>query len=70
MTIKHATSALPVLLHRKYTWQYPEFDDREVRQPMGNKHAAKALELSWQEGKAREAQKLVDPRTDDKVATH
>jgi hypothetical protein len=37
---------------------------------MGNKHTAKARELSWQERKARQAQKLVDPRTDDKVATH
>jgi hypothetical protein len=41
-----------------------------TRQPMGNKHTAKVRELSWQEGKAREAQKLVDPRADDKVATH
>jgi hypothetical protein len=41
-----------------------------TRQPIGNKHTAKARELSWQEGKARQAQKLVDPRTDDKVATH
>ena len=41
-----------------------------ARQPMGNKRTAKARGLSWQEGKARQAQKLVDPRTDDKVATH
>jgi hypothetical protein len=31
---------------------------------MGNKHTAKARELSWQERKARQTQKLVDHRTD------
>jgi hypothetical protein len=36
-----------------------------TRQRMGNKHTAKARELSWQERKARQTHKLVDPRTDD-----
>ena len=37
---------------------------------MGNELTAKARELWSQEGKARQTQKLVAPRSDDKVATH
>ena len=37
---------------------------------MGNELRAKARELWSQERKARQTQKLVDPRSDDKVATH
>jgi hypothetical protein len=36
---------------------------------MGNEHTAKAHELR-QERKARQTQKLVDPRSNDKVTTH
>src|SRR5262249_6358368 len=36
---------------------------------MGNKLTAKGCELWSQERKARQTQKLVDPRSDDKVAT-
>jgi len=37
---------------------------------MGNKLTAKARALWLQERKARQTQKLVDPRNDDKVTTH
>src|SRR5215468_1719126 len=37
---------------------------------MGNKLTAKARELWSQERKARQTQKLVDPRSDEKVATY
>ena len=37
---------------------------------MGNKLTAKARELWSQERKARQTQKLVDPRSNDKVTTH
>src|SRR5262249_10837785 len=37
---------------------------------IGNGLTAKARELWSQERKARQTQKLVDPRSDDKVATH
>src|SRR5262249_20777052 len=37
---------------------------------MGNKLIAKARELWSQERKARQTQKLVDPRSDEKVATY
>jgi hypothetical protein len=36
---------------------------------MGNELTAKGRELRSQERKARQTQKLVDPRSDDKVAT-
>ena len=36
---------------------------------MGNELTAKARELWSQERKARQTQKLLDPRSDDKVAT-
>jgi hypothetical protein len=37
---------------------------------MGNKLTAKARELWSQERKARQTQKLVDPRSDENVATY
>jgi hypothetical protein len=37
---------------------------------MGNELTAKGRELWSQERKAWQTQKLVDPRSDDKVATH
>ena len=37
---------------------------------MGNKLTAKGRELWSQERKARQTQKLVDPRSNDKVTTH
>jgi hypothetical protein len=51
-------------------WQSFDLAVANKLNAMGNKHTARARELSWQEGKAREAQKLVDPRSDDRAATH
>ena len=46
-------------------WQCFDLAVANKLNAMGNKHTAKARELSWQERKARQTQKLVDPRTDD-----
>src|SRR5262249_61332731 len=56
--------------HSQLAWQCFDLAVANKLNAMGNKHTAKARELSWQERKARQAQKLVDPRTDNKVATH
>ncbi len=56
--------------HTQLAWQCFDLAVANKLNAMGNKHTAKARELSWQERKARQTQKLVDPRTDDKVATH
>ena len=55
------------------TWQCFDLAVAHKLNLMGNKLTAKARELWSQERKARQTQqtqKLVDPRSDDKVATH
>ena len=57
--------------NRCYQLAWQSFDLRVAHKLnlMGNKLTAKGCELWSQERKARQTQKLVDPRSDDKVAT-
>src|SRR5262245_3988797 len=63
-------SVEPQVFHQQANWCYQLawqcFDLAAANKlnAMGNKHTAKARELSWQERKARQTQKLVDHRTD------
>ncbi len=51
-------------------WQCFDLTVAHKLNVMGNAHTAKARGLWPQERKAHQTQKLVDPRSDDKVAMH
>jgi hypothetical protein len=65
----------PRFFHQQADWCYQlawqSFDLAVAHELnlMGNELTAKGRELRSQERKARQTQKLVDPRSDDKVAT-
>src|SRR5262249_47150179 len=54
----------------QFAWQCFDLAVAHELNLMGNKLTAKARELWSQERKARQTQKLVDPRSDEKVATY
>ena len=54
----------------EFAWQCFDLAVAHELNLMRNKLTAKARELWSQERKARQTQKLVDPRSDDKVATN
>jgi len=54
----------------RFAWQCFDLAVAHELNLMGNKLTAKARELWSQERKARQTQKLVDPRSDEKVATY